>query len=387
MGLDLGKWFEKSRELTMNAPQVASQWRTARRGLAMLPQPMPDPAVALLNHGTKPHVDVVATLRFLGVGVGFKEWSCNPRRSEDEVSARKFDLLVLAFMGVLVVVQGRFKVIKYDDNDEDAVRALTLLQLWDPNARLQSVQSAWDSASTTTTTVTKCDMNQDEADQLVIALKKLLDGAAATVEQLPCPVKMVDLPAELPTSQIETTQKPVCPPQCALSTSGSSSTQTMDDDIIEDTPDDNGPKPKRLRQEAELRPQDWQVHRALMSQIVAYMLTNAKDTNRERRRLKIKFGADAKPETLDQLITCAYRVLETLQLAVRSDRGSSITVYAPPVESQIAVATALKDLLGLTEKDATSLRTVLPQRDVAPAWDAEAFLTSVAWFGDTLKTP
>ena len=124
-----------------------------------------------------------------------------------------------------------------------------------------------------------------------------------------------------------------------------------------------------------------------MCQIATYILTSLAESTKERRRLKITFGINALPTTVDKLITCAFRLLENMCLAERSSRGSQVTLYGPPVASRNMVATALNEMLGLAEKETRTLTTALSERDESPVWDVGASTSTVAMVGDTLKKP
>ena len=216
-------------------------------------------------------------------------------------------------MGIVVVVDGRFKPVVFDEADEDTLRALNRLQAWGPSLLLADARCAW--TRTCGKSVQKCAINEDEADLTVKALKRLCDGGAVTLEELPCPVKLEQLPAALPATQAP--QASLFPVDVAPGVSDAL-TQVKAGEVgaLDDEEDAraSGPPPKRLRGEEAISRQSWQGQCVLMSRIVKFVLTSTTQLSKDRKRLKVKYAGEAAPQVVEKLIDTAFRLLDSMTL-------------------------------------------------------------------------
>jgi hypothetical protein len=389
VALKMAVWFQKNYALIMNMKQVVQKFKTDRQVLAVVPPALPEEAIKLLSHETKVHMNVAETLCLIGAGFDFKAFCANPLNTNAEINAKKFDLVVLALMGFIVVVSGRFKVVDYHIDDEDGVRALNRLTAWDDSVDLREVES-WLPPSTAT--VDKVTLLQDEADQAVTAIKRLLDGGAATMERMPCPVVTSTLPVSLPATQASDAPLPgmVAEASSSVARDGREAlTQDRPGEAEDDEVEENetGPRPKRLREEGPLAAEDWEHHGLLLGRIVTYIVCSTSATGTQRRLLKAKWKTHAAAKNVDKLITCAFRLLEDMGLALRSNRGASIELYAPPDAMKEKSVKALVSMLGLNAASESTLGESLAERDVNEYLDEASIDAAVTIAGDSLRAP
>ena len=246
-----------------------------------------------------------------------------------------------------------------------------------------------------TPTVPKVAMRQDDVDQAVQAIKRLLDGEAATLEILPCPIVPSALPAALHLTQSASSGRRALEhaPEPSQTTGHAAFTQDRPREVeagfeAEDgASSDDGPKPKRLRQEATLTTDDWADHGVFLGKIVMYIVCSEATVGTQRRLLKQKWKAELVVTTSDKLITSAFRLLEEMGLASRSQRGSSIELFAPTEANMDEVVTALVTLLCESDKTKTRMGEALRGRDVNQYFDQAHFQAAVAVVGDTIKAP
>ena len=392
VALKLASWFQRNYDLIMGMKNVVQDLKTTRSTLSLLPFTTPEEAVKLLGNDTRVHVNVSETLHQVYRNFDFKAFCMDPFNSEAEISAMKFDLIVLAMMGFIVVVDGRFKAVTLERDDEDGVRAWNRLTAWDSSVDLETAATWLDER---TPTVPKVALRQDDADQVVQAIKRLLDGGAATVEHLPCPIAPSALPAGLPLTQRSNAGARV--PQHAAESSQvvGRAALTQDrpsegEDVVhaeDESSSDHGPQPKRLRQEEELTPEHWKDHGVFLGKMVTYIVCAETNIGTQRRLLKQKWKADVSVKTLDKLITCAFRLLEDMGLASRTGRGGSIELYAPPESMFDGVVSAMVTILGESDKTTIRMRDALKGRDENQYFDQAHFDAAVAMVGDTIKAP
>ena len=196
VALCLSRWFQRNYEFTVKAKKVVQDFRSQRMQLAMLPSPTTSAGLTFVSNHTKLHSNVVETLRLFGNNLNFKSFCMSAQRTVDEIQATKFDLLVLAFMGFVVVADGRFKAIAYESTDQDGLRALNRIQMWDSTVELADVGQTC--LNPTTETVSKGGLDQEKADQVAMVVSRVLDGGAATLETLPDAVALEFLPISFP---------------------------------------------------------------------------------------------------------------------------------------------------------------------------------------------
>ena len=321
----LAQWFKTSFDMTAQADKEVTAFRAKRMGMV---EPLPTVTLEALfdlfgrssPQEVHPHAlltSLVADPKYLTA------YATDPYNSESEVNTRLFELLLLVFMGFIVIVEKRWGLVHYADDDENFARAANRLCEWCDEASMDGLRSLVPKAGAST-----CALKQDKADMVSRSFKALMLGEAVAVEAIESPFATADIAVWAPRSPVEpcAQDEPATRPQDVFTQSGGGL-------------DGGGSSPnKKLKAEMPLCEVDFHAHRNLYSELTKFYF-KSKTAHVECRRITQKVKSAGSVANAPDVAKTVQRVW--LELGLGKDVGKTLyvqTLLVSPPEDKMATA-------------------------------------------------
>ena len=372
---------------------MVREFLSERVDLARLPAPTFEAAAQLLSPGVARRLDPASTL----TDITGKAWSLlsfaqRPLVTEEEIRAKKIDLLVLSFMGFLHVKEGRFALASYADDDEQFLLAMNRLQSWCPLIDMEELRAAVPRAG-----IGPVALNADAASAAVRALKDLAEGRVVDVSAYSRIYSPDAVDVALPSQIAQASQLDNCHgvhellgdharghARDAGLTQGEHTDPESEESGGNAEPAGRLRKRRRMREEHRLAAEDFQDNVTLAKKVATSLCVTA-CSDMAINRLKDMFKSDGTPCNIEVATTLVFKLFHELGLATRSVRGKSIVLQAVPGENAEHVVQGLSKLLGLNEAKMAQTKSALSSRALCPRFTVEAFNDVVLRMGQTLS--
>ena len=255
--------------------------------------------------------------------------------SEEDIRAKKIDILVLAFMGFFHVSAGRCAVASYAENDEQFVLAMNRLQTWCPHVRLADVRSVCPLEG-----LGPVQLNAEAATGAALAIKHLAKGKVVNVAGYTGIFQSNAALVDVLVSEISSTQPEVSQQVRAL-LGGHATTippmrgLTQAEEVEEEESDGSETRQRskrlRVRPEPPLEASVFQ-DKTTLAKKMAMGICVTQSAEISVSKLKEMYKSDAARGDIEKTAGHVFRLMQEMGFAYKGGRGKSISLASPPAD-------------------------------------------------------
>ena len=377
----LAAWFQTSFEQVAETRSLVQTFKNERMLWSDVPVPTFKVAVDLLGIAEREHSNVWKTLQDIKAGFNLRSFVLVPSNSAPVVAAKKFDLIVLALMGFVVVDKGRFCLAAYPISDEDYLTCANRLLKWDRAVSFRILRDIVPEAG-----IPKPTLQHEVCDDAMLALQTLLDDGSTNIEKhFEIFVPDIALP-RLPPSPPPASQEEFSTVHPSHGSRLKSVLHVPEDGLQAYTQgDEEGAATKKLRTEGPLALEDFIESKDITRKLLIYCLQSRAVHGIEAQAVRKKYENECSQVIIHGAVSRSFQLLEEMGLGKRGGRGGSMSLRRPPADNCTEIADSLAKTLGETPAKAAVLLEALRTRHESSAWDMDTFRQKCGFLQDALK--